>query len=131
MRSEREKGGRVFTTAKAHQFAQQWIESWNAHDLGRIMAHYSNDIVFSSPFVKKIAGNESGMLQGSEDLRKYFEAGLAKFPNLQFHLRVVLVGMETVTLVYDSVNDLLAAETMAWNATGEISRVWAQYDRID
>ena len=121
----------MFTTAKANEFARQWIESWNAHDIGRMMSHYSSDIIFSSPFVKKIVGNESGMLQGREELRKYFEAGLAKFPALEFHLRVVLLGMETVTLVYDSVNDLLAAETMAWNEAGEIRRVWAQYDRLD
>jgi hypothetical protein len=50
---------------------------------------------------------------------------------LRFHLRAVLVGVDTVTILYDSVNGLLAAETMALDEAGQITRVWAQYDKLE
>ena len=121
---------RMLTTEAANEFARLWVEAWNAHDLESTLAHYSEDIVFSSPFVKKIGVDPSGSLSGRDALRAYFEAGLAKFPSLHFHLRFVLVGIDTVTLVYDSVNGLLSAETMALNPAGKVTRVWAQYDRL-
>ena len=99
----------MLTTEAANEFARLWVEAWNAHDRESILAHYSEDIVFSSPFVKKIGVDPSGSLSGRDALRAYFEAGLAKFPSLHFHLRFVLVGIDTVTLVYDSVNGLLSA----------------------
>jgi hypothetical protein len=121
----------VFTAARADEFAREWIAAWNSRDLGRILGHYSDDVVFSSPFVKSLGGCFTSAVCGREDLREYFESALDKFPALHFHLRAVLLGVETVTLLYDSVNGLLAAETMAWNAAGEIERVWAQYDRVE
>jgi ketosteroid isomerase-like protein len=116
---------------QANQFAKEWIEAWNGHDLERILVHYADDIVFSSPFVKRMGPDASGLLRGREALRKYFEAALTKFPALHFHLRTVLLGVDTVTLLYDSVNGLLAAETMTMNDAGRITRVWAQYDRVE
>ncbi len=28
------------------QFAQDWQDGWNSHDLDRIMAHYHEEVVF-------------------------------------------------------------------------------------
>jgi ketosteroid isomerase-like protein len=42
--------------AFADHFAADWIESWNAHDLGRILSHYADDFEKSSPFIIQIAG---------------------------------------------------------------------------
>jgi hypothetical protein len=119
------------TTTQAAEFAEHWIGAWNARDIQRILAHYSDDVAFSSPFVKSIAADKSGWLHGREALRKYFVAALANFPALHFHLRSVLVGVSTLTLLYDSVNGLLAAETMTLGADGKINQVWAQYDRLE
>ena len=121
----------MLATEQANEFARQWITDWNAHDLDRIITHYSDDIVFSSPFVKRIGTSSSGSLCGRAALLEYFSAALAKFPALSFQLRAVLIGIDTVTILYDSVNRLLAAETMELNDMGQITRVWAQYDRFE
>ena len=121
----------MLTTAKANEFARNWIDAWNARDLGCILTHYSDDIVFSSPFVQEIAGGNNGSVRGRDELRKYFEVALEKFPSLHFDLRAVMLGMNTVTLLYESVRGLLAGETMVLNAAGQITRVWVQYDRIE
>lgn len=121
----------MLTTKEANEFARQWISAWNAHDLTLILEHYSDDVVFSSPFVKGIANETSGSLHGRAALLKYFGEALNKFPSLRFQLRADLTGVDTVTILYDSVNGLLAAETAMLNDDRRITRVWAQYDRFE
>jgi ketosteroid isomerase-like protein len=121
----------MLTIEQAREFAREWIAAWNLHDLDSIVAHYSDEIVFCSPFVERLGADASGSVHGRAALWKYFAAALGKFPSLRFHLRAVLVGVDTVTILYDSVNGLLAAETMALNEAGLITRVWAHYDKLE
>jgi hypothetical protein len=121
----------MLTTTKANEFARTWIDAWNSRDIRCILPHYSDDIIFSSPFVEEIAGSIDGSVQGRDELGKYFEIALKKFPSLHFDLRAVMLGMDTVTLLYESVRGLLAGETMVLNAAGQITRVWVHYDRIE
>ena len=48
---------------------------------------------------------------------------------LHFELRTVFRGTDALTIIYKSVNDLLAAETMVLSDDCHIKRVWAQYDK--
>ncbi len=50
----------------AEHFARDWIDSWNSHDLDRILAHYSDQFEMSSPVIIQIAGEPSGTLNGKE-----------------------------------------------------------------
>jgi len=120
----------MLTASEAHELAHDWIDAWNDHDLERILSHYSDDIVFSSPLVRTIGASDSSAITGRAALRAYFKAALDRFPTLTFHLRTVFRGVDSVTLLYDSVNGLLAAETMILNAQGQVSRVLAQYDKV-
>jgi len=118
----------MLTEAEARAFASDWIEAWNTHDLTRILSHYSSDIVFSSAFIAVLGADSSGSVCGREALRAYFMTALSKFPALEFRLRGVFRGVETLTLLYDSVHGRLAAETMVLDSAGQVTRCWAQYD---
>ena len=63
-------------------------------------------------------------------LLTYFTAALARYPTLTFQLRAVFRGVDSVTLLYESVNGLLAAETMILNERHEVSRVLARSDNL-
>ena len=43
--------------AFAEVFAADWIDSWNSHDLSRILSHYSEDIEMSSPVIVEVVGS--------------------------------------------------------------------------
>jgi len=120
----------VLTQTEAREFADHWIEGWNDHDLERILAHYADDVVFSSPFIQKIGTSASGAVSGTAALLAYFRAALAKYPTLTFHLHAVFRGVDSVTLLYESVNGLLAAETMILNERHQVNRVLAHYDKF-
>jgi len=55
--------------AFAERFAMEWIESWNAHDLDRVLSHYTDDFEMSSPVIPRIAGETSGRLNPSSPKR--------------------------------------------------------------
>jgi hypothetical protein len=113
---------------KAEQIAREWIEAWNHHDLDAIIAHYADDVEFTSPFVVKLLGNTSGTIKSKEVLKSYFEKGLAAYPDLRFELLEVLTGVNSLTLYYRSVKGMLAAEVMVLNPKGEIVKVMAHYN---
>jgi len=53
----------------AKKFASEWIESWNSHDLDRILSHYSDNFEFTTPMIKVKLGFEAGTLKGKEVIR--------------------------------------------------------------
>lgn len=119
------------TQELADKFAAEWIAAWNAHDLEQIVRHYTDDVEFISPFAIKLLNNPAGTVNGKAALRKYFSAGLAKYPNLNFQLLHVYCGVRSVTLGYRSVNNLIAAEVMELNTQGRVTRVLAHYTSAD
>ena|SRR6188472_1632718 len=114
------------TSEEARRFAEEWVDAWNRHDLDGILEHYAEDIVFTSPFAAKLVPGD-GTVRGRSALRDYFKAGLSAYPDLRFTLRHVAVGVDSVTLVYDSVKGLLAAETMTLDGRLNVTRVQCHY----
>ncbi|MEX0999255.1 MAG: nuclear transport factor 2 family protein [Thermodesulfobacteriota bacterium] len=112
---------------QAQELAQDWIDAWNSRDIYRILSHYSDEVVFTSPFVVKLLGDNSGTIQGKADLKPYFMKGLEAYPNLKFELYKVLTGVDSITLYYKTVNEMLAAEVMELNSDGKITKVIAHY----
>jgi ketosteroid isomerase-like protein len=69
---------------EAESFGRQWRADWNSRDVERIVAHYADDVVFTSPFVVAITGDASGTLRGKAALRDYFTRALERNPDLHF-----------------------------------------------
>lgn len=115
------------TEGKAKEFAAEWIAAWNAHDIDRILMHYADGIRFTSPFVQRITGQQDGVVQGISALRDYFSNALKAYPDLHFELITVLTGVNSVTLYYRSVKNLLAAEVMVLDTQGRVETVLAHY----
>jgi len=111
----------------AKQFAEEWIDSWNNHDLERILAHYVDDIEFYSPFIPLLKFNDTGLITNKSDLKKYFEIGLNAYPDLHFKFQNYLVGIDTIVLYYQSVNGRMAAEVFQLNAQGKAVKVFCNY----
>lgn len=112
---------------KANTIAQRWVAGWNDHNIDDIISHYRDDVVFTSPFVVKLLGDKSGTIHGKDALKSYFLKGLEAYPDLRFELLNVLVGVESFTLYYRSVNDMLAAEVMKLDSDNKIENVVVHY----
>jgi len=106
--------------AFAQGFAAEWVAAWNAHDLERVLSHYRDDFKLTTPLIKKIIGNESGMLAGKGAIRPYWHKALELVPDLYLELMHVTVGINMVSICYKTVNDRIAIETFLFDANGKV-----------
>lgn len=108
-------------------FAKDWIDSWNAHDMNRILSHYSEDFEMTSPLIVERLGKTDGVLKGKDAVREYWRPGLIQDPPLRFELIDVLAGIGQVTIYYRSVGRKIVAETLFFDASGKVNRASAQW----
>ena len=87
----------------AETFAREWVNAWNSHDLERIFQLYSDSFEMTSPLIVERMGLPSGSLKGKNAIRPYWSQGLASMPNLRFELRGIMVGVNSVAILYRSV----------------------------
>ena len=103
----------------AQEFAQHWLSAWNSHDLEAILSHYSEDIEMISPYIVLITGEPSGTLRGKKAVGDYWATALAKYPQLHFELRQILIGVQSVVIYYQGIKGI-AAETFVFNHEGKV-----------
>lgn len=97
-------------------FAEAWEAAWNSHDLDRILAHYSKDVIFRSHKAVRLVG--AGELRGKAALRDYWGRALAAQPDLSFVVVDVLHGHGMLVITYRNHLDVLAAETLRFDTDG-------------
>ena len=97
-------------------FAIEWEAAWNSHSLDRILAHYSEDVVFRSQKAAHLVG--SGELRGKATLRAYWDRALRKQPDLSFSVVDVMHGHGVMVITYRNQRNVLAAETLRFGTDG-------------
>ncbi|SEQ36957.1 nuclear transport factor 2 family protein [Giesbergeria anulus] len=113
--------------AFVENFAADWIASWNAHDLERILSHYADDFEMSSPVIIQVTGESSGTLRDKTAVGAYWKKALGLIPDLQFELLSVLVGVNSITLYYKGARGRLAAEVFHFGTDNKVVRAFAHY----
>ena len=110
----------------SEHFAREWIDSWNSHDLGRVLSHYSDDFEMSSPLIIHIVGEPSGMLKGKAAVGTYWKKALQLVPDLRFELLETLIGVNSLTVYYKSARGL-SAEVFHFDLDRKVVRAYAHY----
>jgi len=110
----------------AERFACEWIEAWNSHDLERILSHYHDDFLMSSPRIAVVVGEASGVLRGKSAIGAYWAKALAAAPELHFELIETFVGADSLVLHYRGVRGP-AAEVFFFDDAGRVVRASANY----
>ncbi len=113
--------------AFAAHFAADWIDAWNSHDMARILAHYRDDFVMSSPKIAQIAGEPSGVLRGKTAIAAYWTKALARVPDLHFELIAVFAGVDRLVIHFVGAGGRLAAESFVFDADGLVIESAAHY----
>ena len=111
----------------AEQFAADWIDSWNSHDLDRILAHYADDFEMSSPYIPQIANEPSGTLRGKAAVGSYWDKALQLIPDLHFELISTLVGVNSITLYYKGARGRLVAEVFHFDGSQKVVKAYSHY----
>lgn len=118
--------GTMIEKGFAEHFVKEWIDSWNNHDLERILSHYSDDFVMSSPIIIQVAGEPSGILKGKKAVGDYWAKALQLIPDLRFELLTTLTGVNSITLYYKGGRGL-AAEVFHFGPDRKVVKAYAHY----
>jgi hypothetical protein len=110
----------------AKRFAEDWIESWNSHDLERILSHYADDFEMSSPVIARLMNEPSGTLRGKAAVHTYWSKALGQHPQLHFELVGVYSGASSVVIHYRGHRGL-GAEVFFFDTAGKVVRALAHY----
>ncbi|RHA42627.1 nuclear transport factor 2 family protein [Cellulomonas rhizosphaerae] len=81
-------------------FAAAWVDAWNAHDVEAVLAHFADDVVFTSPVAARVLPETGGVLRGKDALRTYWTLGLTLIPDLRFSVERVFVGIDVLVIAY-------------------------------
>jgi hypothetical protein len=55
-------GSDMIERAWAEEFARDWVESWNSHEVERVLAHYADNFEMTSPLIVQRFGIVDGRL---------------------------------------------------------------------
>lgn len=116
----------MLTHEFAKAFSSSWIAAWNSHDIDRILSHYTDDFVMSSPRIAIVAGEASGILKGREVIGAYWQKALELSPQLQFDHISTFTSADSIVIHYRGVRGL-TAEALFFNEQGKVYRAAAHY----
>jgi ketosteroid isomerase-like protein len=97
-------------------FAAEWCAAWNAHDLERVLAHFHDDVIFTSPIAVSLLPETGGVVRGKEALRAYWKEGLRRIPDLHFTVEAVFGGVDTLVIQYRNQKNVSVCEVLVFDA---------------
>ena len=103
--------------AWAKAFVEDWLVRWNEHDLDGLLAHFAEDVVFTSPVAAAVLGGDGvdGTVRGKQALREYWTKGLAAIPDLRFEVVGHYVGVDHLVIHYRNQKGNLVCEVLRFD----------------
>ncbi len=101
--------------ATAQEFADDWVQAWNAHDLERVLAHFASDVVFTSPAAAQLMDGSDGVLRGKAALRDSWTEGLRRIPDLHFTVLGVYAGVSALVINYRNQKGARVCEVLVFD----------------
>ena len=105
-------------TPDAERFAVQWVSAWNAHDVEAVLAHFRDDVLFTSPVAARVVPDTGGVVRGKDALRSYWTAALASLPDLHFEVVGVYRGEAALVIDYRNHRGELVNEVLIFDGDG-------------
>jgi ketosteroid isomerase-like protein len=99
----------------SQQFAEAWVTAWNAHDIEAVLAHFHDDVVFTSPVAARVLPESGGVIHGKDALRTYWTTALAGMPDLHFEVIDVYRGQYTIVIHYRNQRGGLVNEVLIFD----------------
>ncbi|HEX8237349.1 MAG TPA: nuclear transport factor 2 family protein [Abditibacteriaceae bacterium] len=118
----------MISESEAQEFALDWVEAWNSHDLNRVLSHYTDNFEMSSPFIVGFTGGSSGTLKGKAQVGAYWQSALQRIPDLHFEILEIFTGVSSITIYYRAVLEKLATEVFFFDESGKVYKAVAHYN---
>jgi hypothetical protein len=116
----------VVGAAAVEALSRHWEDGWNGEDVDLITAPFASDVVFSSPFVSRLADDHAdATITGYDAVRRYVAESFTRAtPGIRYTLDAAYEGTDGVVLLYTvhhpTLGDRGGADTMRLDAEGKV-----------
>jgi hypothetical protein len=107
--------GQVVRTSEPGVFAEDWVAAWNRHDVDAVLAHFHDDVVFTSPVAARVMPDSDGVVRGKAALREYWCAALTTMPDLRFEIVGIYQGESVLVINYRNERGALVNEVLEFD----------------
>jgi hypothetical protein len=114
----------AMTSDDARGFAAQWAEAWNSRNIEEVLAHFDDDVEFTSPTALAVMGTP--IVRGKGSLREYWTKALTRIAALRFGVDRVVWDPDSreLAIIYTAEIDGKAkrvSENLRFNAVGQVA----------
>ena len=111
------------TSDEARSFAAQWAEAWNSRNIEQVLAHFHDEVEFTSPTALAVMGVPTVRSKGA--LREYWTKAMARLTSLRFTVDRVVWDPDRreLAIIYTSETDGKArrvSENFRFNEAGQV-----------
>jgi SnoaL-like domain len=111
------------TREDGETFARRWADAWNAQAIERVLEHFHQNVVFTSPTALALLG--SATVRGKEALRAYWASALGRIGSLHFTVDRVLWDpvRRELGIIYTSEiddNTRRVSENLTFDESGQV-----------
>jgi len=104
-------------------WAADWAAAWNCRDIEAVLAHFHDDVVFTSPTALAITGN--AVVHGKVALRAYWTTAMSRIGSLHFTVERVLWDAKSreLAIIYSANIDAKVrrvAENLTFDESGRV-----------
>ncbi len=118
----------MITSSFAKSFAEDWVNSWNAHDIDKLLLLYADDFVIETPRALEVMPESLGIVSGKEAVKAYWLASMKLRPGLHFQLLDVLTGINGLSIYYlNTVTNKKSVEVISFNSEEKVNHISVYY----
>jgi ketosteroid isomerase-like protein len=107
--------GQVVSTPEAAGFADEWFAAWNRGDVDAVLAHFHDDVVYTSPYAAEFVPGSAGVVRGKAALREYWYTAMKAIPDLHFEVVGVYMGASVLVINYRNQGGTLVNEVLEFD----------------
>jgi ketosteroid isomerase-like protein len=117
----------MLTMEKTADYVKRWVAAFESKDLDRVVAFYTNDVIFHSPLVARLSHDPSGTVHGKEALRAYVKKGFEVFDHIEFTVLDVLRGVDSIAIHYKGITGTHVVEVLFFDTDGMVRESYVHY----
>jgi ketosteroid isomerase-like protein len=120
----------MLTMEKTADYVKRWVAAFESKDLDRVLAFYTNDVIFHSPLVARLSHDPSGTVQGKAALRAYVKKGFEVFDHIKFTVLDVLRGVDSIAIHYMGITGTHVVEVLFFDKDGVVRESYVHYSSL-
>jgi ketosteroid isomerase-like protein len=121
----------MLTMEKTAEYVKRWVAAFESKDLDRVLAFYTDDVIFHSPLVARLSHDPSGTVHGKAALRAYVKKGFEVFDHIKFTVLEVLRGVDSIAIHYKGITGTHVVEVLFFDADGMVRESYVHYASAD